>query len=76
MENNERLITIGIKDENDNFKAKCCFFNTVEELIKEINNHVVNELKLQNAEIYIDEYNEIFSDEERKILTDEGYYFE
>jgi len=60
MENNERLIVIGIIDENNNTNAKCCFFDTVEELIKEIDGYVANELKLQNVKIYIDEYNEIF----------------
>lgn len=76
MENNERLITACILDENDNITAKCCFFNTTEELTKEINDYVVNELNLQNVEIYIDDYNKIFSDEERKILNDKGYHFE
>ncbi|MDM1555976.1 MULTISPECIES: hypothetical protein [Chryseobacterium] len=75
MENNERLITACILDENDNITAKCCFFNTTEELTKEINDYVVNELNLQNVEIYIDN-DEIFSEDELKTLVEKGYHFE
>ncbi|MBB6371715.1 hypothetical protein [Chryseobacterium shigense] len=75
MENNERLITACIKDENDNLTAKSCFFNTIDELTKEIDDHI-NELKLQNTEIYIDDYNEIFSEDEKKILADKGYHLD
>lgn len=75
MENNERLITVCIKDENENFTAKCCFFNNVEELVKEIDDYISNELNLQTVEIHIDN-NEIFSEDEKKILTDKGYQFD
>ncbi|MBF6645132.1 hypothetical protein [Chryseobacterium indologenes] len=75
MENNERLITACIKDENDNITAKCVFFDTVENLIKEIDDCIANELDLQNSEIYIDNQ-EIFSEDELKILTEKGYQFD
>ncbi|ATN07356.1 hypothetical protein CRN76_19140 [Chryseobacterium indologenes] len=75
MENNERLVTACILDENNNITAKCCFFNTVDELFKEIDDYIANDLMLQKAKVYID-YQEIFSENELKILTERGYQFE
>lgn len=75
MENNERLITACILDENDNITAKCCFFNTIDELVKEIDDYIANDLGLQKAEVYIDNQ-EIFSDDEKNSLVDKGYHFD
>ncbi|THV61980.1 hypothetical protein [Chryseobacterium candidae] len=75
MENNERLIIACIKDENNNVKAKCCFFNNIEELIKEIDDYISNELALKNSKVYIDNQ-EIFSENEKKGLLEKGYQFD
>lgn len=75
MENNERLITACVIDENDNITAKCCFFTNIDGLTKEIDDYIANDLEQQKAEVYIDNQ-EIFSEDEKNSLVDRDYHFE
>ena len=60
-----------IEDESANFD-----FKTVDELDKSIDDYIKNELELRRADVTIDDYDNVLSEDEVGELEDKGYYFE
>ena len=75
----KRSIDITIIDSYDNglepFYVGFSFFN-VEDLDKEIDKYIIEELNLSRVEVTIDDYNNELKEEEVEWLEKKGYYFE
>ena len=50
-------------------------FNNVEDLDKEIDRYIIEDLNLSRVEVTIDDYNDELTEEEVEWLDKKGYYF-
>ena len=76
---NKRNVDVVIIDSCDNnlepFNVNFSFFN-VEDLDKEIDKYIIEELNLSRVEVTIDDYNDELTEEEVEWLDKKGYYVE
>ena len=76
---NKRNIDVVIIDSCDNNLEPfhCNFsFNNVEDLDKEIDKYIIEDLNLSRVEVTIDDYNDELTEEEVEWLDEKGYYFQ
>ena len=73
-----RNLDVSIIDSYDNNLEPfyCNFsFNNVEDLDKEIDKYIIEDLNLSRVEVTIDDYNDELTEEEVEWLNKKGYYF-
>ena len=77
-ENNKRQVGVTIIDMHNDIEPTVhnFFFDTVEELDKNIDDFITGELQLRRVTVIINDFNEILTDEETDKLDELDYDFE